>query len=257
MRVVLAAILGHNSVAMAVVDLLSPVEKDGLNKAEVFLVVIHIIGHGVEGVVVHNEVVGVVLLHAADSPAEIVRSCDFQGVSQVEVVVVGVVVRNDAPEPLELGHHPEDAHGLGPAVAVGALGGEEELVAEPFGELVVEEDHAGVHVDAALVVEQLVPEDVGHGGPFGKAAGLLHVVDSLQQVVAEWESLFGDVMLGPDFELKIGVFQLVEFQDLALDLRHLAVNPNQMEHFRNKLGFGALGVRFVLQGRVEDCELLH
>ena len=35
---------------------------------------------------------------------------------------------------------------------------------------------------------------IGHGGSFRVSAGWLHIIDGVEEVIAEWKSLFGDVV---------------------------------------------------------------
>jgi len=65
-------------------------------------------------------------------------------------------------------------------VSEGALGGKDKFIAEPLVENVVEEDHAGIHVEASLIVENLVPQDVGHSCSLWISGDVFHIVDSLQ-----------------------------------------------------------------------------
>lgn len=137
-------------------------------------------------------------------------------------------MRNYAEEPRELWHDSEYAHRLSPAVTVGALGGQCELIAEPLVEDIAEEIHACVHVEPSVVVHDLVSHDVGHGGPLRVAGGVLHIVDVLQQVVAHRKLPFRDVIFAPDEKLEIGVQLLVEFQDFPLYDGHLTFYPDNV-----------------------------
>lgn len=56
-----------------------------------------------------------------------------------------------------------------------------------------------------------MPENVRHGCAFGVSARRLHVIDGVQQVIAQWKSFFGDVAFRPDFELKVGILLFIKF----------------------------------------------
>lgn len=100
-------------------------------------------------------------------------------------------------------------------------------------------------------------EHISHSCTFGVPAARLHVVDSVEQVVAEWKSLAGDILSGPYFELKIGVFLPIHLKHLLLSLRHFSINPHKVENSRYNLRLVALSVRLILQCRIKHCELLH
>lgn len=94
--------------------------------------------------------------------SEVNGPSDLHRISKENVVSVGVSMADD---PLKAGvarHRSEDTHILGPAMPKGVLAAHKGLVAEPFVDGFVEEEHACVHVNPALVVKYLMPHHIGH-----------------------------------------------------------------------------------------------
>ena len=64
----------------------------GFYKAKCLVIIIlYVVGHRIEGVEVHYQVIGVVFLHSPYYPPEIMRASYLKSVSQINVIAIGIV----------------------------------------------------------------------------------------------------------------------------------------------------------------------
>lgn len=52
-----------------------------------------------------------------------------------------------------------------------------------------------------------------------------------------WEVLPVDILLGPQLKVKIWIHLFIHLDDLLVEVRHFAFNPDLMDNFRDDLGF--------------------
>ena len=99
-----------------------------------------------------------------DEKSEIVRTCNHDRIRKIDIIPVGIGIVYNSFEAWELGHDGEEAHRLRPAVSEGSFCRKYSFVAEPLIEDIIEQHHAGVHVETALAIQDLMSHNVCHGG---------------------------------------------------------------------------------------------
>lgn len=90
--------------------------------------------------------------------------------------------------------HSKYTHRLGLAVPEGALRRHHKFVAEPPIEDVAEEEHAAVHVEPTVVVDDLLANDVGHRSSFRISTDVFHPVEILEDAISEGKVLLSDII---------------------------------------------------------------
>lgn len=134
----------------------------------------------------------------------------------IEVAVVG-----DPPHVLDSRGVREEAHSLQPTVPEGLIDCDDDLI---LGELIEDRSkhvHTSILPETALVVEQLVPDNVGDRCQLVVRTVLVEVYEVDQQIVGQGEVLSGYVLLPPQFDLVVGVYKSRFAVEIFFGRRHI------------------------------------